>query len=90
MESVSLDEDSTMDLVSTRAMVERNMRNRPETIDAKQEVEMAQVEDEAKDKVKEFLLNHPVMFDCINALLHQDLWWWGMGSELMHKVEVTM
>ena len=50
LESVSLDEDSAMDSVMTRTMVERNTRNIPQTIDTKQEVEMVQVEHDTKNK----------------------------------------
>ena len=91
LESVGSDEDSAMESAMTKTMVERNMRNRLETVDKQHQVEKVQAEDEEKNHVLKFLLtSNPVAFDCIGALLHQNLWWWGMGSELMHKMEVTM
>ena len=66
------------------------MRSGHETKDAKQEIEAMDAKDEAKNEVVKFLLNDSVAFDGISALLHQNLWWWGMGSDLIHKVEMTV
>ena len=90
LESVDLDDESVMESVSTKTTVERNMRSRHETTDAKQEIEAMNTEDEEKNEVVKFLLSASVPFNCIGAPLCQDLWWWGMGSDLMYKVEVTV
>ena len=46
LESVSLDEDSVIDSVLTKTTVDRNVRNRFETMDTTQEVEMVSAKEE--------------------------------------------
>ena len=75
LESVDLDDESVMESVSTKTTVERNMRSRHETTDAKQEIEVMNAEDEEKNKVVKFLLSNSVAFDCTSAPLCQDPWW---------------